>query len=190
MLIRPLGQKKNGGFISGKSKPASSQSYTPRVPHWWKKENTGLKSVAICPRCQAIYYDKHWHSWQKPSRHLPKDLRASETYCLACAAIISGNDNSGRGFAGEVVFSGLDRLAERLEVVNLIKNIGKRALKRNPEDQIVKIEDKNNALRVTTVKNQLAVSLGKQVDAALKGGKLTISWSREDEPARVRWVAP
>ena len=85
---------------------------------------------------------------------------------------------------------GLSDLARRLEVVNLVKNIGKRAQLRNPEDQIIKIEDKNDAIRITTTDNQLAVSIGKQVDAAFKGGKLKVVWSREDAPARIRWTAP
>jgi hypothetical protein len=89
-----------------------------------------------------------------------------------------------------VILTGLKELSRRLEVVGLIKNIGTRATKRNPEAQIIKIEDGGNSVRVTTTDNQLAVALGKQVDAAVKGGKLQVTWSREDAPVRVRWTAP
>jgi hypothetical protein len=190
MHIQPSGQRKKNNFVSGNSQPRSSQSYSPRVPHWWAGENKGLKSVVICPRCQAIYYDKHWHSWESANRRLPKDLPSSVALCRACATLAVKTGNPGRGYEGETTLSGLDDLPRRLLVVNLIKNIGARALRRDPEDQIIMIEEKKDAVRVTTTKNQLAISIGKQVDAALKGGKLKVIWSREDAPARVRWIAP
>ena len=190
MFIKPSGQKKNLSFVSGKSRPSSSQSYTPRVPHWWGKENMGLKRVVICPRCQAIYYDKHWHSWENTSRGLPKDLKTSETLCRACAVLAANKDSSANAWGGEAVFFGLKELNRRLEAVNLIKNIGARATRRDPEAQIIKIEDKGDSLRVTTTGNQLAIAIGKQIDAAFKGGKLSISWSSQNLPARVRWTAP
>ena len=190
MFIKPSGQRKNKGFVSGAGRPTSSQSYNPRVPHWWGEENMGLKSVVICPRCQAIYYDKHWHSWQTAGRRLPSGLKTKEAMCLACAALTTGKGSSTSGYAGEVILSGLSNLGRRLEIINLIKNVGKRAVRRNPEDQIIKIEDKTDTVRVTTTENQLAIAIGKEVDAAEKGGKLTIAWSAENKPARVRWVAP
>jgi hypothetical protein len=42
-------------------------------------------------------------------------------------------------------------------------------------------------VRVTTTENQLAISLGKQVDSAFKGGTLKIRFSDEDLPVRVFW---
>jgi hypothetical protein len=190
MHIQPSGQRKKKIFVSGRSQPSSSQSFSPRVPHWWAKENKGLKSVAVCPRCHAMYYDKHWHSWEMAKRQLPKDLKIGEVLCRACA-ILTANKNSSRdSYSGEVILTGLKELSRRLEVVGLIKNIGTRATKRNPEAQIIKIEDGGNSVRVTTTDNQLAVALGKQVDAAVKGGKLQVTWSREDAPVRVRWTAP
>jgi hypothetical protein len=190
MNIKPSGQRKKNNFVSGSTPPRSSQSYSPRVPHWWAKENTGLKSVAVCPRCQAIYYDKHWHSWNTANRRLPKDLPVSAVLCRACAILTANKGNTRDSYSGEVILSGLKELTNRLEIIGLIKNIGKRATRRNPEAQIIKIEDQGDSVRVTTTDNQLAVALGKQVDAAVKGGKLTVVWSREDVPVRVSWTAP
>jgi hypothetical protein len=190
MLIKTSGQIKHSNFRSGRTRSSSSQSYSPRVPHWWAGENTSLKSVAVCPRCQAIYYDKHWHSWNTANRRLPKDLPITVVLCRACAILTAEKGSARDSYGGEVILSGLKKLDDRLETIGLIKNIGKRATRRNPEAQIIKIEDRGDSVRVTTTDNQLAVALGKQIDAAIKGGKLKVVWSREDVPARVHWSAP
>jgi hypothetical protein len=75
-------------------------------------------------------------------------------------------------------------------VLALARNVGRRAQARDPEDRIIKINDAPGGAVVTTTENQLAVSIGKQIDRARKGGKLDITWSQGDKPVRVRWTAP
>jgi len=53
------------------------------------------------------------------------------------------------GYGGEVVLKNIAGTA-KAEIMREIKNIGDRASRRDPEDQIIKIEDKGKSVRVTT----------------------------------------
>lgn len=89
-------------------------------------------------------------------------------------------------YEGEVNLLNLG--ADKNEVLRLTKNVAARALKRDPEDQVLKIEDKKDSLRILTSENQLALSIGKQVAQAFKGGVLKIQFSHQEEVARVTWT--
>jgi hypothetical protein len=133
---------------------------------------------AVCPGCRAVLYDKHWHDRALVASWL--DLRsAASVKCDAC--------RSGGNHAGEVVLEGLGDSVERDEVIALVRHVGNRATRRDPEDRIVGITVKGSRVRVLTSENQLALSVGKQVHAARKGGELEVTWSDEDKPVRVVW---
>lgn len=181
--ILPAKQLKKSNQM-GKRKLAQS------LPQWWQKKNLGKEPVQVCERCHAVYYDEHWHSWQSAKSladFLRKESMAKETLCTECAYIKKGHDGV-EGYEGDVLLHGLSDPREKIEILNLIRNIGSRASSRDPEDQIIKIEDKGETVRVTTTENQLAVSIGKQVARAHKGGKLEIKFSSTDELARVVWT--
>jgi hypothetical protein len=134
--------------------------------------------VVVCDQCGAVMYDKHWHSKALVAKWL--DLKsATSGRCDAC--------RGGKQFVGEVVLEGLKDSIERDEIVALIRNVGKRAMKRDPEERIISVEVVGSRVRVTTTENQLAVSIGKQVHEARKGGELHITWSASDKPVRVVW---
>jgi len=137
---------------------------------------------AVCKRCHAVYFGKHWQTSPKLYAEF-KARRAAEILCGECRQIQQKD-----GFGGEVILKNITA-AEKTEIIQEIKNIGARASRRDPEDQIIKIEDKGKSVRVTTTENQLAISIGKQVDRAHKGGKLEIKLSKEDKPVRVVWTA-
>lgn len=164
-------------------------SHTPRIaPSWWEHEVKGKEPLRVCSRCAAVYFDEHWHTIPKfekiYKKMLPKKTVTKEL-CAECKWITGGKNKT--GWEGEVV---LENLApeEKSEIISLVRNVGRRAFVRDPEDQIIKIEDMGRKVRVTTTENQLAASIGKQVARAFKGGKLEIKWSDEDAPARVRWT--
>lgn len=181
--ILPAKQLKKSNQM-GKRKLAQS------MPQWWHKKNLGKEPVQVCERCHAVYYDEHWHSWQNAKSladFLRKGSMAKETLCTECAYIKKGHDGV-EGYEGEVLLHGLTDPKEKTEILNLVRNVGKRATLRDPEDQIIKIEDKEDTVRVTTTENQLAVSIGKQVARAHKGGKLEIKFSEVDHLVRVVWT--
>jgi len=167
---------------------AAAQNVQPRVPHWWAREVKGTKAVSVCTRCHAIYYDKHWHTWSNAETRLPAGAKILETLCRACTTLESKRGKSAAfGYEGELTLSGLSEGSRKREILSLVRNVGARAMRRDPEDQIIKIQDRGETVRVTTTENQLAVALGKQIERAFKGGTLKISFSDEDLPARVFW---
>ena len=138
---------------------------------------------AICQRCHAVYFDKFWQTDPKLYAEFKVHHGAAETFCGECRMIEQKD-----GYGGEVLLKNI-KAADKLEILQEIKNIGDRAFRRDPEDQIIKIEDKGKSVRVTTTENQLALSIGKQIDRAHKGGKLEIKLSKEDKLIRVDWAA-
>ena len=138
---------------------------------------------AVCRRCHAVYFDKHWHTDPKLYAEFKVHHGAMEILCGECRQIQQKD-----GYGGEVILKNV-AIADKPELIQEIKNIGDRAFRRDPEDQIIKIEDKGKSIRVTTTENQLALSIGKQISASHKGGKLDIKLSKEDKLVRVVWVS-
>lgn len=138
-----------------------------------------VRGTALCPQCGAVYYDKHWHS------SMPPQLRRRDLPAKTCETCRSGSS-----YAGEVVIEGVADAGERAQIAALARNVGKRAQDRDPEERIVHLHDDGVTLRIFTSENQLAVSIGKQVDRSRKGGRLEIVWSKDDMTARVHWHAP
>jgi hypothetical protein len=175
--------------LTGLKKDKLTASHTPRIaPSWWEYEVKGKEPLIVCSRCGAVYFDEHWHTIPNflkiYKKMLPKKSMAKEL-CAECKWIVGGKGKT--GWEGELILENLVP-EEKSEIINLVRNVGKRAFLRDPEDQIIKIEDLGRKVRVTTTENQLAVSIGKQVASAFKGGKLEIIWSAEDAPARVKWT--
>lgn len=167
------------------------------APDWWEKEIKGKRGLLLCSNCRAVYYDKHWHTNKKYASILKKQEGVKQEMCPECRFIGDlpkggkmekevkrGNIN----FEGEVTLKNIPLSEKKIEILNLVRNVGKRAVKRDPEDRIIKIEDKGKTIRILTSENQLAVSIGKQVERAFKGGDLKIKWSEKDALARVIWT--
>ena len=157
----------------------------PLGPQPEHKKVKGKAPGIICPKCHAVYFDKHWH----PAEKLAEAYAASENIiyelCPEDKEIADGHGEI--NYEGEAIFQDIPP-GEVLEIVREIENIGKRAEHRDPEDKIIKIDVKGRQIRVLTTENQLAVSIGKQVGKSHKGGKLEIKWSKGNEPARAVWT--
>ncbi len=179
----------NPKFSIGERRRQQAKNLEIRVPRWWSKEVKARTAIVSCTNCHALYFDKHWHTWSNASTVLPKSHKVTEDVCPACRALTPKGGNGKFGFGGEVVLSGLANTDLKLEIIRTIKNIAARALLRDPEAQIIKIEDNGRNVRVTTTQNRLAEAIGKEVDAAHKGGKLNIRFSEENLPVRVFWSA-
>lgn len=161
----------------------SSQARRDRMTPVGKK---GFPGFLVCGGCGAVYFDKHWHT---PSLGIGLDLSgAGKATCEEChVSTRPGGRPAAREAEGEVVLEGLAEETEAAEVLALVRNVGKRALKRDPLDRILRIAGGQGIFHVFTSENQLAVSIGKQVHSARKGGTLTITWSSADAPVLVRW---
>lgn len=173
--------------FAAKKRRQKSKNLEIRVPRWWSKDVKVGTAVASCPRCYALFYDKHWHTWSNASVTLPARTKVREEMCGACKTLGPGYGNSAFGYEGEVILSGLNDQAFKKDILRTVKNVAERARERNPESQIIKIEDNGRTARITTTKNQLAVAIGKEVDSAHKGGELTIRFSDDNKLARIFW---
>ncbi len=149
------------------------------------KNNAPRGGVVRCEGCSAIWYDKHWHS-PLVVEHMKLATQAVGL-CDECHR--AGQNAKGAvSYAGEITLDGEFAPKEKEEILALVRNIGKRAMKRDPEDRVVRIAEAGGAIKIFTSDNQLAVAIGKQIHDARKGGELRITWSRTDLPVRVHWT--
>ncbi len=172
-------------FLTKKQRSTIKGSDQPRVPDWWEREIKAKRgTMFVCQKCGAVYLKKHWYTSPRVSEFLKKQKNIKYSICGECAL----KPLSSRGaylYEGEVNLLNLGN--DKNEILRLAKNVAARALKRDPEDQVLKIEDKKDSLRILTSENQLAISIGKQVAQAFKGGVLKIQFSHQEEVVRVEW---
>jgi hypothetical protein len=160
------------------------------VTNWWDKENVKVSSVRLCGRCLAVLYDGHWHTAPSLAAVMQARKRPpkKDVLCHECHWAVHEPDRMKEGWEGELTLDGLADPETKALVLATVRNVGKRAETRDPEDRIIGIDDRGERVVITTTENQLAVSIGKQVARAFKGGKLAIAWSSDDLPARVHWT--
>lgn len=139
----------------------------------------GKKAIVICPDCSAVYFEKSWRHNLNEYKELgtEKNIRFE-----VCPADRMRRDNM---FEGELIIENIPSEVYQ-EVVNLIRNIGERAFKRDVLDRILKLEEQRNRVVVRTSENQLAISIGKQVQRAYKQSHIDNKFSRAESVARVR----
>lgn len=156
----------------------------PLGPEPEHKKAKGKSPGIICPKCHAVYFGKRWH----PAKELGSAYAASEeiVYELCPEDKEMAKGHGVMGYEGEIILKNIPN-GLIAEFEQEIRNIGKRAESRDPEDKIIKIEKIAGGIRVLTSENQLAASMGKQIARAHKGGQLEIKWSKQDKAARVIW---
>lgn len=165
-----------------------------QASEWWQKETRKLSAAQLCGRCDAVWFDGHWHTSPKLAAALKAKKKLSgksgkPVLCYECHLAVNGPaDPTKMQFGGELTLDGLEDPAEKAKILSTCRNFGARANKRNPEERIIGIDDRKARVVITVSHNQMAVGMGKAVDAAFKGGKLRIVWSKDDMPARVFWV--
>lgn len=157
---------------------------------WWQKNAKKQTGVRICDRCAAVLYDGHWHA-DPVAREALTDAKprsaSVEAFCPQCRYVMEGEGRADADFEGQVTLDGLHDAKEKDSILRTVRNYARDMEKRDPEDQIIALEDRGDRVIVATSDNQLAVGIGKAVDKAFKGGELRIVWSEDDKPARVYW---
>jgi len=162
--------------------------FAKRVPKSKKEEQEfgpGKKDIIICPKCNAYYFYKSWHHKLEDYRHLSDKKRVKFILCPACQMIRDGK------YEGQIILKNVPE-DKKEEILNLIKNIGKRAYNRDPMDRIIDIREirgklaKISNIEILTTENQLAVRIGKQLKRTFKG-RLEIKYSHEESTTRVIW---
>lgn len=170
-MSRARGLSKVGYEEKGQRTARSSDVYISKE---------GMKEVAICTGCKALYWNKRWYKDENDSTKLSLDMVRTEILCPACHRI------QDKVPAGVVTFSG-DYLIEHEEIIlNTIKNAEEKGLTKNPLARIMEIKKNGNTLVITTTADKLAQKLGKDIYKA-HSGKLEYQWSKEESFVRVNW---
>lgn len=157
---------------------------------WWQKNAKKQKGVLVCDRCDSIFYDGHWHTdahgAEAIKEHKPRSAK-QEALCPACTYVMSGEGKADSDFEGQVTLDGLFDAKEKAEVLLTIRNLARASVEKDPQDQVIAIDDKGDRVIIATSDNQLAVRMGKKIDESFKGGTLRIVFSDDDLPTRVYW---
>ncbi len=133
----------------------------------------------VDPKSDLVYQDKHWKPVDEINPNHTDDIKTGQSPLTEMKE--SGICD------GILRLSGTFLEKHKEEIINTIKNSEELAEERNPMNQIENIEEDEEGITVYTAKNKLAVTLGKKIDSAFKGGELKITWSDDDKPADVKW---
>ena len=159
-----------------------SKSLFGRWPKSRKEEQEhgpGKGGSIMCPKGEAVYFQKSWHHASGEYKHFSAETGVRFELCPADQMKKDGT------------YEGIVRVEDippvvRQEVVNLIKNVGQRAFARDVLDRILDVEYNEGTITVKTSENQLAISMGKQIQRARKRAKIDIQFSKQESVARVR----
>ncbi|HLG25685.1 MAG TPA: hypothetical protein VI588_02750 [Candidatus Gracilibacteria bacterium] len=127
-----------------------------------------------------VYQDKHWRT-------------LSELDPMQIDNIEDGQSQATRMIAegecdGVLHLSGKFLEKHKEEIMGIIHHMGEHAKLDDVTNEIVNVEEHGpDKTTVYTVKNQLAVRMGKKISESYKGGELKIHWSKNDMPVEVWW---
>jgi len=145
----------------------------------YDKGKKQMKQNIVDPESKLIYQGKHWQKLENLNPGLVDKIKKGEA---PVTKMIKANVCD-----GILKISGDFTRVHEDEILNTIQNSGKLAEARNSMNKIEKIDTAGDSIIVYTVKNQLAVTIGKKLDKSFKGGNLEIIWSKEDQPVEVHW---
>jgi NMD protein affecting ribosome stability and mRNA decay len=126
-----------------------------------------------CTRCGAVFYKGRW-SW----RAAPPG--AKKQRCPACRRIDE------KFPAGYVQICGGFFEARRDEVLARVRHCETQEKAEHPLERIIAVEKGAEGALVTTTSGHLARLLGHALKSAF-GGRLSLTYNRQDNLARVRW---
>ena len=132
--------------------------------------------LSVCGSCEIVYHNKRWY--------LPEDIDSSKSLervtCPACQKI---RDNYAGGY---VSISGEFQSEHRPEIINLVKNKEKVAMRHNPLDRIIKIDESGEGVEISTTTERLAQRIGRILKKTYEG-TVEYRWSSKTKLSRVTW---
>jgi len=160
--------------------PHNLPSHFPKPKKEESEFGKGKKDLLICKECNAVYFYKSWHHRLEDYPYLKKTKNLKFTFCPACQMIKE------KKFEGEVIVKNVSSKV-KANLINLIKNFGKEAFKKDPQDRVISIIDNGSQLRILTTENQLAQRLGKKISQVFKG-RLSVSHSKGESTLRAQVI--
>lgn len=132
-----------------------------------------LPEPTVCPQCGVVFQEGRWQWLERPAQ-------AHEAMCPACRRI---QDDLPAGF---VSVSGTFFRDKRDELLNLIRNTEARAKAERPLKRIMRIEDEDEGILVTTTEIHLARGIGEALHDAYQG-ELEFQYNEHENMLRVGW---
>lgn len=132
-----------------------------------------LPEPTLCPQCGAVFHEGRWQWAAKP-------VKAHEELCPACHRI---HDEFPAGY---VTISGSFFKEHRDEMLQQIKNDESKAKAEHPLERIIKIEEQDGGIQVTTTGIHLARAIGEALHHAYKG-ELEFHYNEQENLLRVVW---
>jgi NMD protein affecting ribosome stability and mRNA decay len=128
----------------------------------------------VCPQCGAVFHEGRWQWLARPAQ-------AHEELCPACRRIHEELP------AGYVSVSGAFFKDHRDELLHLVKNEEDREKGEHPLKRIMKIEDEDDGLQITTTDIHLARRIGDALHDAYQG-ELEYHYNEAENLLRVVWT--
>ena len=154
-------------------RPLKREQLTQELVHDSYKSTKKLSEPTRCPDCGAVYGGGHWTWGAAPAG-------AHETRCPACHRI---HDKFPCGF---VSLKGDFFREKREQILQLVKNHEAKEKAEHPLQRIMKIEDTEDGVVVTTTDTHLARDIAEALHNAYKGD-LDYHYNKEDNLLRASW---
>ncbi|HUW51264.1 MAG TPA: BCAM0308 family protein [Sulfuricella sp.] len=138
------------------------------------KSRLKLPEPTACPQCGAVFHDGRWQ-WA------PRPAQAHEEMCPACHRI---HDEFPAGF---VTVGGAFFREHRDELLHLVKNEEARAKAEHALERIIKIEEQDDGVMITTTGTHLARGIGEALHHAYQG-ELEFHYNPDENLLRVHWA--
>lgn len=147
----------------------------PDIPEYHLPDDT------VCSRCGAVYRRRHW-TFDDARRDLivAAGSPTKTVICPGCKITIERNPH------GIVTLAGDYWPEHRDDLLNLVRNEEKSAMRDNPLERIIEIREENGRLVIETTKEKLAQRIGRAIHGAHKG-ELDYRWPDDDQLVRVSW---
>lgn len=164
-MVRIFQRKSGSVKIPQRSRASQNDEHTGREQ----------KGIAQCPVCGNVQFKKKWHAslkdLQKRSEN-KKIVVARMKICPACTMV------KNRLFEGEIMVKGVPKQYVK-DLLGLLRNYGKEATERDPQDRIIAVEKTNSRYRITTTENQLANRIAKKIKEVFSTVGVHFSHSKE-----------
>jgi len=137
------------------------------------KAKNKLSEPTVCPQCGAVFHEGRWQWLSRPAQ-------AHEEMCPAYHRI---HDEYPAGFvtAGGPFFK-----EHREELLQLVKNAAEHAKAEHPLKRIMKIEEQDDGILITTTDIHLARGIGEALHHAFQG-ELEYHYNERENLLRVVW---
>ncbi len=154
-----------------------------RITHWLGlqkeylhdtyKMRGKLPEPTVCPQCGALFRKGRW-AWG------PRPARAHEELCPACHRI---RDNYP---AGILDLSGPFLEGHKEEILHAVRNQEEQAKQEHPLCRIIKIEEKEEGIVITTTDTHLPRRIGEALWHAYHG-ELDLHYGQDPRLIRMSW---